>query len=192
MDYFVWDTGGNVDDPTLCFIDDPPEGMGLHAAKLSLGKPAKPYMPEDPRIVLRKENPGLALPGFIGNTRGMLIFSRAGLDVIEQLCKGQSYEVFPFSLIDHKKRVHTADYVIVNPLDMVECLDDAASGVERDEHGEIESVGKLVLSRSKVENAPHMFRIKEKRVKTVFSEALGKAFVAAGVTNVRGTRLPQV
>ncbi|HEU4618866.1 MAG TPA: DUF1629 domain-containing protein [Gammaproteobacteria bacterium] len=192
MDFFLWDTGGDVDDDSLVFIEDPPEGMGLRAAKLALGKSAQKHVPEEPVIRLRKENRGLELPGFIGNTVGLLILSKPGVEVVRQMCPNERLEIFPFVILNHKKRVHSRDYSIVNPLGGFDCLDEAASGVTRDAGGDVKSIAKYVLSKPKIDKAPHLFRIREKPVEYVFSRALGRRFNEAGVTNVWGNEMPQV
>jgi hypothetical protein len=192
MDYFLWDIGGDVDDASLCFIQDAPAGLGLHAASLALGDSVEKHMPDQPRIKLRKENPGLALPGFIGNTKGFLILSSAGVRVVREHCPGEKLEVFPFELINHKNRVHSTDYSIVNPLTAVRCLDHQASGAKLGKKGEVIAVQRVVLARKAVEDAPHLFRIAEMPGEYVFSRALGRALNKAGVSNVWGNELAQV
>lgn len=192
MDYFLWNTTGDVNDESLCFIHDAPEGMGLRAAKLALGRAAAKHVPDSPRITLRKESPGLALPGFIGNTKGMLILSSAGVQVVKEMCPDEKIELFPFELVNHKGRVHSTDYSIVNPLTAIPCLALAQSGATVDDDGEVSAVERVVLSRAALEDAPHLFRIAEMRVHYVFSRAFGKKMNAAGVTNVRGAQLALV
>jgi len=192
MDFFQWKTTGDVNDDSLCFIADGPDGMGLQLACLQLGKPAQQFMPPDPKIALRKEHPGIKLAGFIGNSKNFLILSKAGLGVIEKMCSGQKLEIFPFTLFNHKKRVHSTDYVILNPLTFVPALDHGASGVQLSPKGKVESVERFVLSKVKVADAPHLFRLAERPVEYVFSRDLGRALNAAGVSNVFGTPLDQV
>jgi len=192
MDYFLWDTGGDVDDDSLCFIDDPPDGLGLYAAHLALGDPVTKHMPDDPRIKLRDENPGLALPGFIGNTCSFLILSSTGVRIVREMCPEQKLEVFPFELVNHKNRVHSTDYSIVNPLTKIPCLDERASGATHGKRGDVIAVKKLVLKRQAVADAPHLFRVAELPDRYVFSRALGRKFNEAGVTNVFGNELELV
>jgi hypothetical protein len=192
MDYFLWDIGGDVDDDSLCFIEDAPEGLGLHASSLALGEPVTGHMPDNPRIKLRRENPGLALPGFIGNTRGFLILTSAGVEVLRRMCPEQPLEVFPFELVNHKNRVHSTDFSIVNPLTKLPCLDATASGAQRGKRGDVIAAKQVVLSRKAVDAAPHLFRIAEMPGEYVFSRALGKELNAAGVTNVWGNQLALV
>lgn len=192
MDYFLWETGGDLNDESLCFIEDAPEGMGLDETNLQWGKSAKKVYPKDAKIYLRKENPGLALPGFIGNTKNLLILSKAGLAVLEKYCEGQKYEVFPFDLVNHKKRVHSRDYVIFNPLTFVAALDLNASDLVLRKNGEVGAVKTYVLSAAKLGDAPHLFRLAEKPTSYIFSRELGRAFNAAGVSNIFGKQLRQV
>jgi hypothetical protein len=191
MDFFQWETTGDVNDDSLCFVADGPEGMGLELAYLQLGKPAQQFVPPDPKIALRKEHPGIKLSGFLGNSKNFLILSKAGVAVIEKLCSAQKHEVFPFTLLNHKKRVHSTDYALVNPLTFVAALDQGASEVKLSPKGKVESVERYVLSKAKVADAPHLFRLAEKPVEYVFSRELGRALNAAGVTNVFGTPLDQ-
>lgn len=192
MDYFEWDTGGDVDDESLCFIDDAPEGLGLYASCLALGDAVAPHMPKSPRIKLRDENPGLSLPGFIGNTCGLLILSSTGVRVVREMCQDPPFEVFPFELLDHKGRVHSTDYAIVNPLTKIRCLDAASSGAKYGKRGNVITVEKVALEKQALADAPHLFRIAELPGKYVFSRALGRKLNEAGVTNVWGTQITLV
>lgn len=189
MDYFLWNVGGDVDDDSLCFIDDAPDGLDLYASSLAHGHAVAPHMPENPRIKLRDENPGLGLPGFIGNTCGFLILSSTGVRIVREMCPDQPFEVFSFELINHKNRVHSIDYSIVNPLTKIVCLDTAASEARLGKRGNVISVKRVVLKRQALVDAPHLFRIAEMPGRYVFSQALGKKLDEAGVTNVRGTQV---
>ncbi len=189
MDYFSWHTEGDVDDDVLCFIEDAPAGLGLYASCLALGDAVAPHMPEGPRIKLRDANPGLGLPGFIGNTCGLLILSSTGVRVVREMCPDQPFEVFPFELLDQKDRVHSTDYAIVNPLTKIECLDAAASGATHGKRGNVITVKERVLRQQALAEAPHLFRIAEMPGDYVFSRALGRKLNEANVTNVWGTQL---
>lgn len=188
MDFFLWETGGDLNDESLCFIEDAPKGMGLDVTDLQWGKPVGERAAKDARIHLRKDNPGRELPGFIGNTKNLLILSRAGLAVLEELCAGQEYEVVPFELM-RGKQVHSSDYVIFNPLTFVEALDLEHSDLVLRSNGEVGYVRTYVLASNQLKDAPHLFRLAKKPTAYVFSRELGRAFNAAGITNVFGKRL---
>ncbi|HSP80435.1 MAG TPA: DUF1629 domain-containing protein, partial [Myxococcaceae bacterium] len=130
MKYFLLSTTGDLNDRDLVQIDDPPKGIGLRRYMMSRGKPATPYYPAEPKVFLREENPGIKLSSMLGNTVNYLIVSSDMRKVIESLCAGVEVEYLPIHLYDHRERLYTKDYCIINPLGALDCLDDEASGVE--------------------------------------------------------------
>ena len=64
------------------------------------------------------------------------------------------------SIFNHKKRLASADYVIINPLGVVDCLDLEKCVIERDD-GEVVEVEEITLSRRKIDAKKAIFRPRE-------------------------------
>lgn len=189
MRYFSLETLGDVNNRALSFIDTSPEGFGTHDHLPALGKPASPHYPADARISLEEEYPGMELASVIGNTQNYFIANQAVRAEVERLTDGAEIEYLPFTLINHKGRVHSTDYVIINPLGTFDCLDLNASTVTYTSDGDVLKVEKAVLSREKVEDAPALFRISEEAAMYVLREDLARACYERGFTNVFLTEL---
>ena len=191
MNFYSLETGGDLNDPALCFIAQPPEGMTRGNQRMGLGKPVRKLFPQNAQIRLLEEHPGIKLPGYLGNQPGYLIFSSAGRAVIQRLCPKQKIEYLNFTLVNHKGRVHSTDYCIVNPLGSFDALNEIASTIKyAQDDGRILSVAEVVLDSVKLENAPHLFRLKHKPILYVLSQALRDAFAEANVSNIVCRPLP--
>jgi hypothetical protein len=113
------------------------------------------------------------------------------VDVVRKHCKDQRIEYLPFTLINHKGRIHSTDYFIVNPIGALDCLDKQASTIEYMEDGRIIAVISYVLDPNKLTDAPDLFRIKEWPRKYVISERLASAFTESNFTNIILQEIPQ-
>jgi uncharacterized protein DUF1629 len=192
MDFFLLSTTGDLNDQKLCLVEDGPQGMGRQTFRLSRGQTATKHFPSNAKVSLREENPGIKLSGLLRNTNNFLIGSRAAKEVIERLCPDSQIEFLPFTLYNHKDRVHSKDHYFINPLGAVDCLAEKECNIEYDDDGEAISIGRFVLDAGKVAKAPHLFRIDKRPTKYVISKTLGDALTAEGVTNVRGTKMQVV
>ncbi|HYO55246.1 imm11 family protein [Archangium sp.] len=182
MKLYRWKTLGDYD-PEQCFLDAAPKGLGARSAHLSHGKPVTALYPEDPCVQLSEENPGIRLESFIGNTKRMLVVSSPLRAVLEKWCQEQDIEYLPVHIYNHRGRLHTSDYSIINPLGTLDCLDRERSHVEMMKDVVL-SVERIVLSPAKLERAPHLFRVREDPSVYVVSESLAEALRAGAFTNV--------
>jgi hypothetical protein len=192
LEYFEALTHGDLNDDSLCYIGVGPEGMTKGDGRMSIGTAGRKLMPVPAHIRLQDKHLGLKLPGFIGNSMNYLIFNAAGRALIEQNCAGQRIEYLPFDLINHKGRVHSSDYAIINPLAKIDVLNEVASTIARSaDDGRILNVSKVVLDPDKLVNAPHLFRLVQKPVIYLMSQQLIDALKAAGVNNLAYKAVPQ-
>ncbi|MBW2737389.1 MAG: hypothetical protein JRE64_00790 [Deltaproteobacteria bacterium] len=195
MRYFKIETLGDDQDRKLAFINEPPEGIGLHSYRMAEGKPVEEYYPEDAKIYLQSKSPGLRLSSFIGNTLSYLIVNSEMKDVIiEYSDQGDcEIEILPFTLYNHKKRVYSKDYWIINPIGSFDCVNRKDSDIvymdEGDHKGEIVVVKIYVFDVRKLENAPHIFRVPENLRRYFISESLGRAFYEKNFSNVLLTEI---
>jgi hypothetical protein len=161
-----------------CFLHAYPEGLGIHTYKLAEGEPVGAEYPTDACIYMDPKEKGIELPSLIGNTCSMLLVDRPTKEVIEQINKAQT-QYLPVKIYNHKKRLASADYFIVNPLGTYDCLDTKQSGIEY-EDGEVVDVDEeaLVLDRKKMKKAPALFRVREDPGIYVVSEDIVDAWIA--------------
>jgi len=176
---------GSLSDPDLCRIEDPPRGIGLHKFCPALGDRASPYYPPDPRIQLREEQPGIQLSSLLGNNINYLIVSTAFKETIEAHCQDVEIEYLPFDLYDHRGRLYSRDYFIINPIGLYDCLDEATSGIEYGPEGSVVAINHPQLHPNKVAGAPALFRVHHKPTVYIIDEALAAAIREKGFTNVR-------
>jgi uncharacterized protein DUF1629 len=188
MKVFRLEILGNNKDKTLAFINDAPDGVGLHRSKLARGGRIGENYPKNAKIQLQPRKPGRKLCSFIGNTQSMLVVSTAVKDLLVS-ASGADLEVLKFTLYDQKNRELSTDYWIVNPIGHIDCVDRSASEIEYlDEpgdayHGKVVGVDKFVLDGSKVEKAPSLFRVPEDRAQYFFKEPLADEIRKQGFTN---------
>ena len=183
MKYFALEVLGEQNDD-YCFTKVSPSKIGSY--KLMTGKSLKTKYPADPfeiTMELDEDSPGLLRTSFLGNTKSFLMMKKEAADFIKKFKTGEM-EVFPFTLLDHKKRTHSKDYVFVNPLGSFECLNMTLSELNIDQDdGEILSVRKVVLDKKLMRAAPDLFRPKVEVAAYYFSEKLVAAIQKEGFSN---------
>lgn len=182
MRFFQLSTFGMRGVSNRCFITSPPDGMGIHMYRMGLGDRAAAHFPNPARISLREEDPGIALTSLLGNGLSYLIVSSALKDAILGVCEGVEIESLPFDLYDHRGRLYSADYHILNPIGSRDCLDQGASEIMG--RGAFVLVKRMVLSGEKLEGAPSLFRVDVSPTEYIVDERLALAMQGSGITNV--------
>ena len=185
MQYFRLEPLADYGRGEYCFVDDTPDGIATRWHRLASGLPFDNEYPTDPAEVTLKlgaDYPGLRLPSFIGNTPGMLVVSSAAADVMQAANVGRM-ERLPFTLLDHKQRVHSRDYVFINPLERRDALNLEHSEVRRGRKGDIRDVTTMVLDRTKEHEFIDLFRLGEDPSFYLVSETMVTALRQSGATN---------
>ncbi|ABC30997.1 hypothetical protein HCH_04290 [Hahella chejuensis KCTC 2396] len=185
MKYFLFNTLGDTSNDDYCFTSDTPEG-GIDSWGLIAGyRIADEYPNGIEKTILRleEEYPGLVLASYIGNADRMLAFRKDVAKVIVDTNQSET-EVIPFTLLDHKGKIRSEDYVFINPVGAIDCVNWKESVCTRDNEGNIETYEKLVFSKEKLEQRPHLFRIKFDTSLYLFSEALANTLLSKGYTNL--------
>ncbi|NTX02422.1 imm11 family protein [Myxococcus sp. CA040A] len=190
MQFFQLDTLGNVNDSELGLSDGAPEGMELHSYCMAFGDSTHLLYPAEAKISLREDRPGIKLSSLLGNTNSYLIVHSTMKDVIEAHCQGIEVEFLPFDLHDHRKRLYSRDYFIINPLGTHDCLDPVASGVQRGPEGSVIHVESYTLDPRKATHLPRLLRPNEDPSVYIVSEELASALRDKGFTNVQLNPLP--
>lgn len=190
MKHYFIKTLGRSTTEGWCVLHAPPEGLGVSDYRLAEGDPIGSRYPSDARIYMSDESSGIRLGSLIGNTKSFLIVATVVKEVIEQHCAGVEIEYLPFTLYNHKKREHSRDYWIVNPIGTRDVLNLKASEIEYlnkpgdPYHGAVVGVDKFVLDSKKLKDIPALFRIKEAPSKYVINELLAQAFQERQFTNM--------
>lgn len=190
MNYFLIETLGDTNDSSLCLLDSEPEGMGLESYYLAMGKKAAAFFPAEAKLHMSEEYPGLDTGSLIGNLKRFLLVDTKTRDIIARMCAGSEIEYLPFTLYNHKGRVHSRDYWFINPIGAFDCLDFKASQIEYLGQ-DIVRINERVLDPRKLEGAPDLFRIDRDPQRYVISERLVDALEASEPTNILVTELPQ-
>ena len=119
------------------------------------------------------------------NTLQILVVSKALRSVMERF-DGQHIEFLPITLRDHRDKVASTEYSIVNVLGLTECVDRANSSFSVDPFipTRISHVDKLVLLQDALPTDRHLFRLKERPWAHLVSETLKKAIEDEGLTGM--------
>ncbi len=177
-------------DPDLCFLHNFVDGVEAKSWCIQHGECLSPFYPKSAKIFMSPEKPGIKLASLIGNTQSMLIVSSDFKEAIEKHCEGVDIEYLPFTLYDHRKRVHSKDYFIVNPIGTFDCLDLKASDITwDDEPGSIISIREHVFDKKKMKSAPQLFRIDKAPNEYVVGLELAREIYDREFTNVVWTEL---
>lgn len=176
------------EDPSICFLDSVPEETRAFRYKMAQGYEVGAAWPSDARVYMSEEYPGFKLASFIGNTQSQLILSAPVKAVIEQFGVPK-VEYLPLAIYNHKRRLASSDYFIVNPLGTLDCLHLQKSVIKYD-GTDVIAVKRMVLDARKVATPPGLFRVKEDPYTYVFSEHLVAELVKLKPTNFYFHELP--
>ncbi|AEI64905.1 imm11 family protein [Corallococcus macrosporus] len=189
MRFFKLETLGHADDPDLLMLESEPDVLGLDAHCAAVGKSIASSWPVDIKFQPDEVSSGARLTSLLGNTFNYLIVEKAMQEVIAQHCPGVPIEYLPLSLLDHRGRVHSTDYWVVNPIGHRDCVDVGASDIQY-LRGKVVGIRKLVLDPQKLRDAPALFRLEQKRQTYVVNQSLADALRQGGFTNVPLRELP--
>ena len=191
-DYFSLSPLADFGSGEFCFTDHTPDGIGVRWYRLARGEPFGVDYPADKATVMLRlgdDYRGLKLPSFIGNTANMFIVERATANTILAMRTGQ-IEMLPFVLLDHKGRVYSDNYVFLNPLERIACLNEPESVVRRSSKGVLKEVKKPVLAAAKEASMLDFFRLGELPSIYLLSESLVFALDRQGCTNLSLSKVP--
>ena len=113
--------------------------------------------------------------GIIGNTQSLLIVSKVLKEQIDQV-NADPVQILPVAIHNHKNRLASADYFVVNPIGQRDCLDLEESEIEWHD-ADVVAVEKLVLAEGKLDGAPDLFRVKEDPSAYIASEDLVRRWI---------------
>ena len=191
MRFFLLDTLGDTNDEDLCFLSNFVKGIEAKSWCVYRGEPLAPFYPEDAKIFLARGDKGVKLSSMIGNDQRMLVVSSEFTGLIEKHCKRSEIEILPFTLYDHRKRVLSKDYFLINPLGTFDCLDFKKSDItwDEDEPGEVVRIRDYVVDKKKAKKAPQLFRFHKDSSTYVVGVELAEDMYEHDLTNVAWKRL---
>lgn len=165
IQFYQLDPLGDLNDDSVVFIEDYVKGQEMQDWRTGHGHPAMYSWPEDATIVLRKTS-GRKLTDLLGTIKNTLFASKRLRELIELHCQDVAIEYLPFTLCDHRGRVISNEYSIINPLGTLDVVNTEASDIEWDDEDPNKAllVETIVLSAEKLkklERIPALFRVKE-------------------------------
>lgn len=112
-----------------------------------------------------------------------LVISGKAKQLIEQETTDK-IEFLPMKIINHKGRVASQDYLVVNPLDIVDCIDKDASSVEFNPINKdmISGCAQLVLKENVIPKELKIFRTQFWRGRILIRRELARKMEEAGLT----------
>jgi hypothetical protein len=189
MKYFQLDTCPK-EDFSFCMLENSPDGTVSINYRMAEGEPMGADYPADARWRMSDDYKGIKLPTLIGCLDSILVLLKPAMEILRET--GVAMECLPFTLLNHKGRVASEDYFIVNPLGSVECLDLAKSDIEwMDDQvgGDVIHVYECVLDAKKMSAIPAVFRVKEDPSIIILNETVAERLQALKPTNVYLTEL---
>jgi hypothetical protein len=171
----------------IVVLEEEPKPLGLAGHRAAVGKSVVDVWPSDAAMQPHEENPGVKLTSLVSNTFSYLIVDSALKNAILQHCTDLPLEVLSFTLLDHRGRMHSKDYVVLNPLGDRDVVDKTASEIDYS-GDQVAGIVKLVLDPEKLESAPALFRLTQKRQLLIVNQALADAI--RGFSNVVLRRIP--
>lgn len=185
--YFRLLSMGNDQDKRLAFLDTEPIELAEHGYRLAIGESMADLYPAVVRMAMQPESPGLKLSSLLGNLMGYLIVDTPMKRVLaDAVGPDSSVEFFPFQLINHKGRLHSTNYVIVNPVGHVDCLDHGASQITYapSDPGVCLSVERYVLDGTRLDPSRRLFRLASTPREYFIDEGIAAHLQSIGASNV--------
>ncbi|WP_412062081.1 hypothetical protein [Rubrivirga sp. IMCC45206] len=169
------------------FVEGRPRDGFVPLVHMTEGLPIADRYPPGPdgmRLHLTPTMPGLRPGSFVGNTGRLVILHRDALDALAAEVDLGPHEVLPLTIVDHKGRDHTRDYVLFSPIGSVDALNEAASEIRRYPDGTINRVVAPQLQAEALAQAPDVFRLAREPRTVLFSGRAVAAAGALGLTNL--------
>jgi hypothetical protein len=153
---------------------------------LKKGAKLQPW-PKDVRFHMDPNFPkAIQLPDCVKNAAGAIVVSKRFKELVEAE-RPAHLEYLPISIINHKGKLASADYFIINPYKLQDCIDRQASDLKWNaiDPDLISICKKLVIDESKIEPGCKVFRPKHLPVKVMFERGLAGKLQSAGLTGMK-------
>lgn len=191
MQYFKIETLGDQSKlKENAVISDHLVALKIKAHFPATGRAIKDKYPEDLSINLSDRYRGVKLTSFISNTRNLLIFDDPCKSIIEKICTEEDIEYLPLTITNHEGSKLTSNYWIINPLNILDCLNHTECDIkyaDDDPTKKVIDIRSFVLDSSKLNDAPHMFRVIDDPHICLIDEVLGRRLAEAKPENLTVT-----
>lgn len=179
-------TIGDSDDTALAFFESPPVGLELRDYYIRQGKRLGKHYPADARIKMDHRSKGNKLASMLGNTMSFLIVHTDVKKLIETNNLNAEIEYLPVNIYNHKGRLQSSDYWIINVIGTLDCVDKEKSDIDYEDETrqEVIGVGTIVLDGKKLRGAPDLFRVPEQAEDIIASDRLYRILVAGKFSNL--------
>jgi hypothetical protein len=117
----------------------------------------------------------------------VVVISKKLRDFAQAFAVGDPVEYLPLAIKNHKGRLASSDYFLMNPLKIVDCIDQAKSGVKWNKirKTQISSVEQLVLQDVPGLSESHLFRLQHMPMVILVSRRMGEAMLAQRFTGLQ-------
>jgi hypothetical protein len=143
--------------------------------------------PTDVRFHMDPNFPkAIQLADCLENKASGIVVSKRLKELIEAE-RPSDVEYLPISIIDHKGKVASADYFLVNPYKLQDCIDKEASTIQWNpiDPTLISACTKMVIDEQKIDSGAKVFRLKHYPTKVMFARDLAdkiKQSKSTGIT----------
>ena len=182
---------GDPDDDDQPILDNLVEDVVDERWRLLEGEPMGKLWPEDARIYLSSKESGSELGEYVANTESVLLAGKRFVAMIKKHCKDVPIEYLPVAIYDHRKRLISDEYCVVNPLGAHDCIDLKRSDTlfDDDDPKEVLSVDDIVIDKKRGAKAPNLFRPEHARTTYIMRYDLIDEIADADLPNVLWTKL---
>jgi hypothetical protein len=159
--------------------------------ELKKGVPRADGFPENAVMSMDAEYPkAIALADNIHNTCRLIVVSQRLKEFFDQR-NLKNVEFLPVRIMNHKNRLASKDYFIINPIRPQECLDIKKSGCTWSDiiKDDIDEIKRLVLDEKRLDPEVAMFRLKHFYKPVLVKRELADAITAEGFTGLRWIEL---
>ncbi|MDC0677163.1 MULTISPECIES: imm11 family protein [Sorangium] len=181
MSFLLWRPGRNIDG--ICKILDV-EGVE-DAFELAQGVSRATGWPKDARCRMDPRKPkDIALADSLLGAKRLVVSGRVKKALED--AEVSNVELLPIAIINHKGHTASADYFIVNPQDVCDCIDVAQSGVKWNalDPDSICACDSLVLRQDVVPASYKVFRLHKWRNLVVIRRELADSMLAQGLSGL--------
>lgn len=125
------------------------------------------------------------LPDCVSNLPDAIVVSGRLKEYIEAE-KPAHVEYLPISIINHKGKLASSEYFIVNPYKLQDCIDQQASTIRWNAMNKnmISACMKLVIDEQKIERNAKLFRLQHYPTKVLFARSLAEGIGKAKFTGL--------
>lgn len=150
----------------LCFFTRRPLNYGNQSYRYATGKTIKRVPGKAAEFHMEDEEPGMKSGGFIGNTLLCLLVRKAIGGILAAGAPAKhKVQLVPARIFNHQKHLHSDDYVIVNPIGTIDCIERQKSGITYSARGtgEIVEVDEqnITLVDERIPRGVRVFRLPE-------------------------------